>query len=132
MTDKTTELTKILDDLYVPKDFEKYHAYFADPEGTKAYHGVTSILSVIAKPALIGWAANMAVDYIEGKLTWNPIRQGEGVTDFCLIKKEEWPEISKEARTAHTRKNEEAGVKGTDVHLWVSQWVLAEIKRGLA
>ena len=56
---------------FIPKekgyDFDdtgKRHAHYIN--GKRAT-GVTTILGVIAKPALIAWSARMAVDYIEGK-----------------------------------------------------------------
>lgn len=63
--------------------------------------GVTSALQIIAKPQLIQWAANMAVEYIESHIT---------------LQNETWAALFKEAKTAHRRKKEEAGQKGTDVH----------------
>lgn len=90
------------------KDFkfdEGKHVYTLDG---KKMTGVTTILGVIAKPALIGWAANMAVDYIEKEGRKTEI---EGV-DYLAV---EEPTL-KEARTAHRRKKEDAGAKGTNVH----------------
>lgn len=63
--------------------------------------GVTSVLQVIAKPQLIQWSANMAVDFLE-----TAVKSGLELTD----------EIYKDARSAHRKKKEEAGKKGTDVH----------------
>lgn len=99
------ELVQVGPNLYIPADFEKNHAYFADAEGTKAYNGVTTILRVINKPALIQWSANCAVDYIE---------EHGGVGGTVAL--EVTPEVLKEARVAHRKKKEEAGVAGTDVH----------------
>lgn len=67
----------------------------------KPLTGVTTILGVIAKPMLIQWSANMAIQYV-----LDAIADGRGVTS----------EVLKEAKTAHRRKKEEAGVKGKDVH----------------
>ena len=107
MTD--SKLIKILDDLYIPEDFKKDHAYFADAEGTKAYHGVTSILKVIAKPALIGWAVNMMDEHIRANVAYAIPSEDGG---YWAIK----PSVIEEARTAHRRKKEDAGLKGTGVH----------------
>jgi hypothetical protein len=71
----------------------------------KPLTGVTTILSVIAKPALIQWAANMAIDYV--------LKHG--------LEKE------KEARLAHRKKKEEAGQKGTDIHALIE----AEVKNAI-
>ncbi len=88
------------------------HAYFLDD---RPLNGVTSILQIVAKPMLIQWAANMAVDYIKEHI------DKEGMLDKF--------ESLEEARVAHRKKKEDAGAVGSSVHLWISQWVLAEIKR---
>lgn len=87
------------------KDFifdEKAHAYFLDG---KPLNGVTTILKVIAKPALIQWSANMAVDFLQ-----NVIKVG---VPYAELQLSEW---FREAKTAHRKKKEEAGASGTDVH----------------
>lgn len=89
---------------------DKKHVYTLDG---KRLYGVTSVLGVIAKPALIQWSANQAVEYIE--------KYFEGLKDNSLP----WPAILaaaytdnlfKEARTAHRKKKEAAGDVGADVH----------------
>ena len=111
-------LVKIREDLYVPLDFKENHAYFAKPDGTGAYHGVTSILRVIAKPALIGWAANMVVEHI--KANWSDVD--------VMEKGFAWFEpILEEARTAHTKKKEKAGELGSDVHSLIETLVKSVI-----
>jgi len=73
--------------------------------------GITTVLSVISKPALIDWAANEAVNFIsenfEGELT---------------------PELLRMARSAHIRKKEEAGQKGTDIHTEAEKIIKEAIK----
>lgn len=83
---------------------EDGHAYYLDG---KKLTGVTTILGVIAKPMLIGWAANMACDYIENKWKSSEVTSVEATQLF------EW---IKEARTAHTKKKVDAGSKGKEVH----------------
>ena len=73
--------------------------------------GVTTVLSVISKPMLIQWAANMAVDYIKD----NWFDKQETL--------ESWEEVLKEARTAHRKKKEKAGDWGTAVHLAIEEWI---------
>jgi hypothetical protein len=80
---------------------EKTHTYYLDD---KRLTGVTTILGVIAKPQLIGWAARMAVEAMVAGAT---------------------PE---EAKVAHTKKKEAAGEHGTDTHALVEQWVKACIE----
>jgi hypothetical protein len=86
---------------------EKGHKYTLDG---KPMTGVTTVLGVIAKPALIGWAANMAVDYI--------IEHGDD------------PESLELARKAHTRKKDDAAGKGKDVHSEVEGVIKKSIERG--
>ncbi len=99
MTKKTTK-----------KPLTKKEGYSFDPKGHvhtldgRALMGVTTVLSVISKPALIQWAANMACDYVD------QARQSE---KFTL---EDLGNALKEARTAHRKKKEKAGDWGTKVH----------------
>lgn len=76
----------------------------------KPLTGVTTVLGVIAKPALIQWSSNENSKYVlenadryfdskTGKFNWN---------ELCTV--------VDEAKTAHKRKKEDAGAKGTDVH----------------
>lgn len=88
---------------------DKGHVHELLVEGEwKKLTGITTILSVISKPALIQWAANMAVDYIKDKLDWGFQK------DAAILPLPE--QTLNEARKAHCRKKEEAGQKGTDVH----------------
>lgn len=87
---------------------EKNHIHtFED----KPLMGVTTVLGVIAKPALIQWSANMACDYLKERAT-------EFFNNPTLFN-----DILKEARTAHRTKKEKAGDWGTAVHLAVEEWI---------
>lgn len=89
------------------------HMYTLDG---KPLHGVTSILRVIAKPALIQWAANMACDYI---IENSPrMDTGRFTTDTII----------EEARVAHRKKKEDAGEKGHDVHTQIEELVKQAIE----
>lgn len=77
----------------------------------KPLSGVTTVLSVIAKPALIQWSANMAVEYI--KLNSLKGNLGYNVT---LEKLEE-------AKFAHKKKKEKAGDWGSEVHSAIETWI---------
>lgn len=72
----------------------------------KRMHGVTSVLKNWGDPsALVNWAANQAVEYIKDNssvLSPTDLGVSSGVLD--------------DARTAHTRKRDKAGDKGTEVH----------------
>jgi hypothetical protein len=113
------DLIKVQEHLYVPTDFAKHHYYFADAEGKRKYTGITSILGVIAKPMLIGWAARMATEYVgEHLMTRAFPNLSEGVYD-----PEAFDLVLAEAKSAHTRKKEEAGAHGTDAHALVEGYI---------
>ena len=83
----------------------------------KRMHGVTSVLKFWGDPsALVNWAANQACDYIKDK-------SEEAVTGLFYTTNE----ILDEARTAHTRKRDKAGDKGTEIHgqleIAMNQWI---------
>jgi len=87
------------------------HTYTLDG---KRLTGVTTVLNVISKPALIGWAANMAVDYI-----WDNLSAAD--------KEENWLTVPitklEEARKAHTKKKEAGAKAGTNIHLWIEEYI---------
>lgn len=106
---------------------EKTHTYYID--GKRAT-GITSIIGVIAKPQLIGWAANCAVDYVKA----------QGLAETFLITDHVPPEFAgqqfrmvsdrtlEEARTAHAKKKEKAGEHGTDTHKAVEVYITKSIE----
>lgn len=108
-------LVKHSDDLFVPEDFGKHHHYYADAEGKKEYTGITTVIGVLAKPALIGWAAKMACESIYDKWT-SYHADHDGFYD-------DMPKLLEEAKSAHTKKKEAAGVHGTDAHALVEEWI---------
>lgn len=77
----------------------------------KRMHGVTTVLGVIAKPALVGWAAKMTAEWIRK----NCVNAG----DEYIVKELELQEAVK----AHTKKKEAGGTKGTDVHSLVEGYI---------
>ena len=86
-------------------EFEpKRHRYFLDG---KPMTGVTTILGVIAKPALIQWSARMAAEYVLENL--------KSMDDLEVV--------CEEAKRAHTKKKDEAAQKGTDVHALIEEIV---------
>ena len=92
---------------------DKSHRYFLDG---KPLTGVTTILSVIAKPALVGWAARMATERVAE--LWEPERE---------YKEEEIKSILDDAVNAHKRKKEKAAEQGTDIHSWIEDLIKASI-----
>lgn len=89
------------------------HEYLID--GKKAT-GVTTIIGVLAKPALIGWAAKMATEYIREHVAYAIPGEDGG---FWAIK----PSVVEEAKSAHTKKKEAAGTHGTSSHEMVETWI---------
>ena len=83
---------------------EKRHIHTFDG---KPLMGVTTVLSVISKPSLIQWSANMACEYVLDNL--KDIKDLESVV--------------KEAKTAHRKKKEKAGDWGTEVHKAIEEWI---------
>jgi len=93
-------------------DFDpKKHVYTLDG---KPLHGVTTVLGVISKPALIQWAANEAVKHIADTLAAD-IQAG--------FDREYFDSVLSDARYAHRKKKEEAADAGTDVHALVEDYV---------
>lgn len=79
---------------------ESSHRYFWGGEPVRS---VTTILGVLAKPMLIPWAANMAVEYIRQNC----------LKDECFIVSEADLDL---ARKAHTKKKTDAADAGSAVH----------------
>lgn len=99
------------------------HQYLIDG---KPATGVTTIIGVLAKPALIGWAAKMAVEYVKEKAKENAlVVREEFVRDE--LKHEQFYVVTgsqlEEAKSAHTKKKEAAGEHGTDTHALVEGYV---------
>ena len=77
--------------------------------------GVTTVLGVISKPALMFWAVNEAVGYL--KENWKA-----GVSyDEVQIKT-----MLEEAKTAHRKKKDTAADLGTMIHKWIEQYINGE------
>lgn len=111
---------------------EEKHKYYLDG---KLMTGVTTCLGVLAKPALIQWAANLAaaeaflmeVDdlrraEIRADIERMIAKHGKINAKACQELDALYPEF-KEARTASTKKKEAAGQHGTDTHLLVETYV---------
>ena len=84
----------------------------------KPLMGITTVLSVMAKPALIQWAANMAVKYVGEN--FNPDVHGKDPRDL--------QKLLDEAKTAHRKFKEAMGVKGTNVHEVIEEMIKACIE----
>ena len=79
----------------------------------KPLQGITSVLSVIAKPALIPWAVKMATDFIAVAWQADIPYSAEAISL-----------ILNEAKIAHRKKKEVAGDWGIEVHSEVERYVL--------
>lgn len=90
------------------------HLYFLDG---KPLHGVTSVLGVIAKPALIQWAANEAIKFVRENASYK--RQKLLRKGYVVIK----DKFLEQARYAHAQKRDTAAEQGTDVHAEVERYV---------
>ncbi len=119
-------LVKLQDDLYIPENFDEVHKYFVDEKAEKEYTGITTVLAIKAKPALIPWAVNEAIKVINANIKYRRLKAFK--KGYVLLKES----AIEEARTAHTKKKEAAGEHGTSQHSLVQQFIEAEIKRGLA
>lgn len=86
----------------------------------KALYGTTTILGVIAKPILIQWAANVAVESIKADIYDRSVMPPRMILDDIFAK----------AKVAHRKKKEEAGTKGTDVHEECELYIKHCIERG--
>lgn len=91
---------------------EKIHAYKIDGVFVP---GVTSILDILSKPALIPWAAKMTADHIESKWVAGKAYQVDELRG-----------IVKEGKSAWRKKKDAAADKGTSAHNLIE----AHIKTG--
>jgi hypothetical protein len=92
------------------------HSYFNED---KRMTGITSIIGVLAKPQLIGWASRVCAETVASK--------------WIAGKSYDQPEIDaivEEAKGAHQKKKEKAGEHGTDTHAIVEIYVNACLEMG--
>lgn len=97
---------------------EGKHRYTLDG---KPLTGVTTILQVIAKPALIQWSADMACGFIRDWAEKNTGASGDTPFDELIL-------ALAEARLAHRKRKEAAGDIGTDAHKEIEYLVIDAIK----
>lgn len=91
------------------------HAYSVDG---KPVWGVTSIVGVIAKPALMYWAVNQAINFLQDNL------QAGKIYDEMQIKN-----LLTEAKSAHTKAKNGAADIGTMIHEWIEKFLKAGLER---
>lgn len=93
------------------------HAYTLD--GTPLI-GTTTVLSLLAKPALIQWSANEAVKYVKehSMVVTDPNKVTDDIIEYQTSET-----VLEEAKTAHRRKKEGAGDIGSQVHKWIENHI---------
>ena len=89
------------------------HDYYLDG---KRMTGVTTILGVLAKPALIPWSARMAVEYAIENAVDRGVEEGE---KYYTVEAHTF----EEAKTAYAKKRDEGGQKGTDTHALIEAYI---------
>ena len=96
-------------------EFDKdTHRYYFDGEQMT---GCTTILGVLNKPALIGWASRMASDYVKDETR-------KYVRDSALYMADsDFLKIVEDAKNAHARKRDSAAEAGTDFHALCEMYV---------
>ena len=82
--------------------------------GERAY-GVTTALSIIAKPQLIWWAASQASEHVKANLVPGVALDELEIQDLC-----------DGARKAHNRKKDKAADAGTYIHNYIEAFVRGE------
>ena len=98
------------------------HEYLLDG---KRMTGCTTILGVLAKPALIPWAAKMATEYIQKNAPKEmlPVPAGEKEEEYNYIVSEK---LLEEARKAHAKRKTDAGTYGTETHRIIAE-IIADV-----
>lgn len=96
------------------------HSYYFDG---KPMTGCTTILGVLAKPALIPWAAKMAVEHVKQNTGRIVKEEWNGNTLYNCLNEDELNLVLEEAKNAHRKKKEDAAQKGTDLHALVEEYV---------
>jgi hypothetical protein len=95
----------------------KTHSYTLDG---KPLTGVTTILGVIAKPALIQWAADEAIKYIKEK---QPKTTKVGGQELIVYTPPQLHDILEAAKNAHQQKKDRTADIGTKAHKWIERYV---------
>jgi hypothetical protein len=78
----------------------------------KKVDGTTGALGVIAKPALMYWAVNQAIEYLQFAL-----KPGESYDEIQI------KAMLEGAKTSHRKKTTDASDKGKIVHEWCEDWI---------
>jgi len=93
--------------------FESFRHQYFDKNGE--IPSVTTILSIIGKPALISWAANTAIDYVSQQ-----IEPGKSYDELEL------QAVWEGGKRAHYQKKTDAGTVGMFLHKFIEQYIKGE------
>jgi len=107
---------------------EESHSYFMDG---KPMTGCTTILGVMAKPALIPWAARMAVEYVREhsslrKIAHEQVEQAPSIETLYEVSEE----TLQLAQKAHTQFRDKRAAEGTDLHALAEEYIKSCIANG--
>lgn len=91
---------------------KEHHRYYLDG---RQMTGVTTVLDVLAKPALIQWAANQAVESLK-------TAEKDSLGNYLITE-----ELLEVARKAHAQKRDKAADRGTLAHAWMAKWINASM-----
>ena len=94
----------------------RYYVTDLDDGRRRPVPGVTSILGVLARPALVNWAASQAAEYVAENL-----RPGVPLDEV------EIRELADGARMAHRRAQKRAATVGSVVHEWIERYARGRI-----
>lgn len=100
---------KLYNDTVALEFDEKTHIYSLDG---KRIDGVTSALSIIAKPALVYWAVGEAVKVLE-----RSIKPGVSYDEIQL------KNLLGNAKGSHRRVSDEAATMGSMIHQWIEDYI---------
>jgi len=100
----------------------------------KPLTGVTTVLGVLKKPALLPWASKMAVEYVKEQLdhSYRVIRpiesDGKNIFHWYELEETVLDSILDQAKTAYAKKRDKAGDSGTLVHAIIENIVKEAIR----
>ena len=103
---------EILFDDSIDDKGEKRHIYYLNEGGKKKrLAGVTTYCSILDKPALLGWAVGVTVDFLRDHLDY--LKTGQLSSE----------EILKMAKDESNRVKTEAGDIGSLIHKWIEEYI---------
>lgn len=120
-----TEITEVIKPYFISimgkVGRKSFHLYALKKEDKWAgLHGVTSILKIINKPMLIGWAVGVACDHI---------LENFPSVEQVMANPKAITELVEVARGLHNKRKTDAGKAGTDVHTQVEKIVKNAIEK---